>query len=79
MKLSASRVVYKIKGYGKGEFPRMGDLVEDITRSKKSGFRMGVVVGEKIVGNEAIPIIHWSNGKEETPFMSAIRLIDRGA
>ena len=79
MKLTTKRKAYEIKDYGKGEFPRVGDLVEDITRSEKSGFRMGVVVGEKIVGNEVIPIIHWSNGEEETPFMIAIRLIDRGA
>jgi len=78
MKLSTKRKTYEIKDYGKGEFPRVGDLVEDITRNEKSGFRLGVVVGEKIVGNEVIPIIHWANGKRETPFMQAIRLIDRG-
>ena len=79
MKLSTKRKAYEIKDYGKGEFPRVGDLVEDISRSEKSGFRLGVVMGEKTVGNELIPIIHWANGKKETPFMCAIRLIDRGA
>ena len=79
MIVTAKRKAYEIKGYGKGEFPRVGDLVEDITRAEKSGYRLGVVVGEKIVGNEIIPLIHWTNGKEETPFMIAIRLIDRGA
>ena len=79
MILGSNRKAYEIKCYGKGEFPKIGDLVEDISRSQNSGFKLGVVVGEKSVGNVMLPIIHWANGEETTPFMFAIRLIDRGA
>ena len=79
MTLGTSRKAYEIKGFGKGEFPRNGDLVEDISRSEDSSYKLGIVVGEKAIGSVMLPIIHWSNGKESTPFMFAIRLIDRGA
>ena len=67
---------YRIPDYGKGKTPKDGDMVaKKWFELEEWHWSYGIIIGDKMVGKYAIPIVHWQTGETSTARIDGLYLI----